>query len=454
MKRILKNSVKWHVNQQSPIYNLRLIVMMMTLFTVLFSCEEQKRFEIGYADDVPPDMPVYYGRYDKLNGGARIYFEAPENEDLLSIDAKYVNKQGKTHWFTASYYHDTINVYGFSDTLEQVVDLYAVDRAGNKSGVVKVTVQSLKPAYQLIADSMTVKPGFSSFYMDWKNRLNQNVNVYADFSYTQYGKTNELHLIYTSNVVEERWFVRDLDPDSLTNEPITVNLKIRVEDYYGNMTDYIDKGSITMLVDEKIPKAGWLLPETGEEVPKGGGTIMGYLDAEEGRAAFVIDDIIDDGRNMNYGYTGAHGSAGGKSANAPWNFLIDLGDYYELSRIITHQRYSQGETTSVSGQYYQEYNVGTYKMYIWNEETVQWDSIRKHDIPRIEGLSDMAYRQLGKAGDMAYMYPDDPKFTKPTRWFRYEALYTWGFTYPSEWSRAWCISEITLYGRKAEIINN
>jgi hypothetical protein len=429
------------------------LLIVMSLFTGLglTSCKEQERFEIGYDDNIPPSPPGYYGKYVPLYGGAKIYFDAPKDEDLLSIDATYVNDQGKTVWFTVSYYQDTINVYGFNDTLEKKVTLYAVDRAGNKSTPVYADVKPLEPAYKRLARTLIAKPGFSSFFMDWKNELQQNVNVYADFSYTQYGKTNELRLIYTSNLLEDRWMIRDLEPDSTTNEPVMVNLKIRVEDYYGNITDYIEIEPITMLVDEKIPKAKWQLPETGDYAPdKKGSVPMGYLSYGEGRASFVIDDIIDDGKNMNYGNTGGHGSEGGASINAPWNILIDLGDYYELSRIITHQRYSEGENTSIRGQYYGGENVAAYKMYTWNDATEQWDSIRTNIIPVTEGLSEMVYRQMGMAGDMVYMYPDDPHFTPPTRWFRYEAYWAFGWTYMSWLSPVKCISEITLYGRKAE----
>jgi hypothetical protein len=428
------------------------LLIVMSLFTGLglTSCKEQERFEIGYDDNIPPSPPEYYGKYIPLYGGAKIYFDVPKDEDLLSIDATYVNEQGKTVWFTVSYYQDTINVYGFSDTLEKRVTLYAVDRAGNKSTPVYADVRPLEPAYKRLARTLVAKPGFSSFFMDWKNDLQQNVNVYADFSYTQYGKSNELKLIYTSNLLEERWMIRDLEPDSTTNEPVTVNLKIRVEDYYGNMTDDIEMDPITMLVDEKIPKTNWRLPEAYESGPdRKGSAIMAYLSEGEGRALSVIDDIIDDGKNMNYGHTG-HKANGAGNLNNPFNILIDLGDYYELSRIITHQRYSEGETTSIRGQYYRPENIGTYRMYVWNEATEQWDSIRREIIQVIDGLSEMAYRQRGMAGDMAYMYPDDPHFTPATRWFRYEAMYGFGWNAPSMWDNVHCISEITLYGRKGQ----
>jgi hypothetical protein len=434
MKKVFKN-----IKNNSGREKICLPVILF-LFTAIFSCKEQGRFEIGYSDSEPPDMPVCLG-YEPLYGGAKIRFRIPEDEDLLSIDASYINSQGRTVWFSASYYHDTINVYGFSDTLEHTVSLYAVDRAGNRSEALPVPVKPLEPAYTRIAKSIVVKPGFASLFMDWTNELRQNINVYADLSYTKNGEYTEHRLIYTSNVLKERWTVRDLELGA--QEP--VSLKIRVEDYYGNITEYIDRGNITLLQDEMIPKDKWTMPEEGTYF---GDEPMGYFSANEGRVGYLIDGIVDDGKNMNYGHTGHVGHTGlDTDVNLPWNVMINLGDEYELSRIVTHQRYYSG-TESIRGQYYMAENVGTYKLYIYDEPNERWDSVSRHTIPFVEGLSDMEYRQTGMAGDMAYFYPDDPKFTSPTRWFRYEALYAFGKT-TSDWrDQVHCLSEITLYGRK------
>jgi hypothetical protein len=419
------------------------MLSMLSMLFLLCACEEKPRFEIGYEDSVPPAPPTYIG-HTPLNGGARIKFRIPADEDLLSIDASYVNAQGKRVWFSASYFHDTINVYGFSNTDEQMVELYSVDRAGNKSEVVPIYINNaLEPAYLQIANSLILKPSFESLFMEWENVLLQNVNVYADLSYTQNGTPVEHKLIYTSNVLNERWVIRDL---TLTEQE-PMNVKIRVEDSYGNITDYIDKGQITLLEDEKIPKDKWTLPEVGTYM---GDEPMGFLSGNEGRAIYAIDDIIDDGKNMNYVHTEHRGRTGNTvDLNSPWNIFIDLGDKYELSRIITHQRYSGG--SGLRGTYYMDENVGTYKMYIWNDERERWDSVSRHTIPYVEGLSDIEYLRMGKAGDMAYLYPDEPHFTPPTRWFRYESLLPFGKTDVSSWMNLdHCLSEITLYGRKAK----
>ena len=153
--------------------------------------------------------------------------------------------------------------------------------------------------------------------------------------------------------------------------------------------------------------------------------LWAFFNALEGRDYMVIDGIINDGTHVNFSHCDESGRTGNpRDGNMPWNYIIDLGGYYELSRIITHQRYTYRGATEYSGRedYYRGENVGTYAMWRWDDETQQWDSITTHKITFPVDLPDRQYRILGRKGDMAYMYPELPRFTKPTRWFRYEAL--------------------------------
>jgi hypothetical protein len=417
-------------------------MFLFVMFLLGFhACKEQERYEIGYNDSVPPSAPVYVD-YKPLYGGARIYYKIPPDRDIASIDASYINTLGEMVWFSGSYFKDSIDVFGFNDMLEHTVNLYAVDRAGNKSDMVPVPIIPLEPALSRVARTMLVKPGFASLFMDWKNELAQNMNIYAEINYTKEGKYTEHKLIYTSNDTAVRWFVRDLDLKSQDS----VSVKIRVEDMYGNMTDYIDKGKISLLEDVLVPKDKWKLWEANDSI---GGVPMGFFDGVEGRKEYLIDDIIDDGQNINYVHTNSRGKTGfARDGNVPWNVMIDLGEDYELSRIVTHQRNYTGGASSARGQYYSDENVGIYNLHIWNETGQAWDSITQNKILFPAGLTDMEYRQLGLAGDVGYFYPDDPKFTAPTHWFRYEAIKGFSSNYTS--IRANCLSEITLYAKKKE----
>ncbi len=416
------------------------ILFFIALVGIVFSCNEEETRISGSDDSVPPNQPTDI-TYNPLYGGARFFYEIPGDEDLLSVDAVYTNKNGKTFSFSSSYFKDSLDVYGFGDTIEYQVDLYAVDRAGNKSAPVKVTVKPLQPAITRVAESMEVKPGFSSFFVDWENDLEQSINVYVDFTFSKDGADQSFTSVFSSNLKEERRFVEDLDlgPDN----PIAV--KLRVEDIYGNITESIDKGTLTLFEDMEISKEKWVLPAANDSV---GGVPQCFGDGLEGRLRYIIDGIIDRGDNLNFMHTHARGRTGNKDdGNMPWNVIIDLGDYYELSRIITVQRHSGGLNNVNRGQYYKSENVGIYEMYYWDEDSSKWSIISEHQIPVPVGLSELEFVKRGEAGDMAYMYPDDPKYTKPTRWFRYRAMK--GFTANYTREDANCLSELTLYGRKA-----
>lgn len=414
------------------------------------ACQESERFQAGADDNDPPGKPTI-NSWTPLYGGARFFYTAPRDEDLLSVNAEYTNDQGKTFYFTSSFYSDSLDVIGLGSTDPKEITLYAVDRAGNRSEVVKQQITPLEPSISRVASSIQVRAGFSSFLVDWINELEQVVNVYVSFKYTQNGTLNDYVSVFSSNVLNERKFIKDLNlkPD----EPVEVS--IRVEDQYGNSTANIPFGQINLLEDEVVDKSNWVIPNfndstvtfKGKKVNTGVPAMFG--DNLEGRMSKLIDGIIDRGDNLNFFHTGGRGRTGfSRDGNMPWNIIIDLGGYYQLSRIITVQRHSGGLANIARGHYYKAENVGEFRLWYFNEQTEQWDSVSTQRIPIPQGVNDLQYVKLGEAGDMAYFYPDDPQYTPPTRWFRYEALFCFDDNYSS--TGANCMSELTLYGKKVE----
>lgn len=410
------------------------------LLILISSCDDD--INRNKSDDSTPPSPVTNVEYKPLFGGARFFYTLPNDEDLLHVEASYTNDKDKTYSFSASYFVDSLDVYGFGDIKSHEVQLYAVDRAGNKSQPVAVKVTPLEPAITRVGESLEVKPAFNSFFVDWKNELEQSINIYVDFSYTQNGEKKEFTSVFSSNLPEDRRFVENLRLSS--GEPVKV--KIRVADIYDNITDPIDMGEVSLLTDIEIPKSDWYLPPANDSM---GGIPQAFGDALEGRLRYLIDGIIDRGDNLNFMHTGSRGRTGDSDdGNMPWNVIIDLGAEYKLSRIVTHQRHSGGINNVNRGQYYKYENVGLYEMFTWDEDNSEWVYVTEHMIPVPEGLSELEFVKKGEAGDQAYMYPDDPKFTKPTRYFRYRA--TKGFSANYTRDDANCLSEITLFGQKVK----
>ncbi|MDR0715137.1 MAG: DUF4959 domain-containing protein [Bacteroidales bacterium] len=421
-------NIKKHLNY--PIYWIALIWCVA-------SCEEGYRYEVNYTDNIAPGSPTITKPYLPLHGGARFYFDIPDDRDLLSINAEYTTEKGKIYTFSASYFSDSLDVLGWGDTKEHEVTIYALDRAGNKSVPVIQRVTPLESVTSRVAATLEVIPAFSSFFVNWVNELKQNINVFVEF---RIGTEDKL-LIYTSNDSIATQQIRDQDP------AIPIQVQVHVEDEYGNISKTVEFGDIELLQDEEIPKSGWVLPKYGFEK---GTVLQVYGDGVEGRLEYVIDGVIDLNNNVNFMNTFNKGATGlEKDGNVPWNLILDLGDYYQLSRINTVQRHDHASETSPlsRGMYYGSENVGLYNMYFWDDEWEEWIWISEHKIPIPAGLSETEISLLGQKGDEAVMYPYDPRFTKPTRWFRYEALKAFDGNYSS--TVANCLSEITLYGKKA-----
>ncbi len=433
-KKIMKRYRSYLVKRQVYV----IIGLIGALLTSWASCED----DLGRrtSDDTTPPQPPSNITYEPLFGGARLFYTLPDDEDLLHIEASYTSKNNKLYSFSASYFVDSLDVYGFGDTQSHKIEVYAVDRAGNRSTPVVLDVTPLEPAITRVAKSIEIKPAFNSFFVDWQNELEQSINVYVDFSYTQNGERKEFTSVFSSNLPEDRRFVQNLRLNS--GEPVQV--KIRISDIYDNITEPIDKGEISLLTDMKIPKDQWFLPAANDSI---GGVPQAFGDGLEGRLRYLIDDIIDRGDNLNFMHTHSRGRTGNTAdGNMPWNVIIDLGAYYKLSRIVTTQRHSGGINNVNRGQYYQYENVGIYEMYIWDDDTEAWEYVSEHTIPVPVGLSELEFVKKGEAGDEAYMFPDEPQFTKPTRWFRYRAVKGFSANYTRD--DANCLSEITLYGQK------
>jgi hypothetical protein len=417
-------------------------LLLFAAFLLFFAaCEEEKRFAISSDDTVPPGAPVYLD-YKPLNGGARLFFTAPADEDLLSIDAVAVNGD-KSYRFSVSYFTDSLDVYALPKEEDYTVQLFAVDRAGNKSNVVNVTVRPLESAYSKVAKTIVAKPGFDAIFVDWKNELGEAVNVFVDYTFEQNGVTRELMSVFASADTVDRKYINDLDLDA--SHPVSV--KVRVSDLYSNFSETLDFGKLVVLKDVELQKFDseknplWSMPQENVEPPFGGGVRQVNGSSFDGKTRAVIDGIIDRDGNLNYLMTDCD------EYGYEWSVLIDLGAYYELSRIITHQRWHSSGADIERGNYYMGSNVGHYRMYRWDEESMSWETISEHKIPVPKGtLSDIQWMQLGRAGDMAYMFPDEPGYTKPTRWFRYQALHNFNDNYTDR--NCNLLSEITLFAKQ------
>ncbi|GHV65971.1 hypothetical protein FACS1894199_08210 [Bacteroidia bacterium] len=453
--------------------NLRKTAILMLLaaagfcaFCALQACQEGERFGISSDDKTPPAPPVY-DSLQRLSGGVKLFYKIPDDEDLISIEASFTSPKGKLVKSAVSLYAKSLDLWGFADTLEHVVQLYALDRAGNKSKVVDVPVRALEPAFTKVANSLTVKPAFAALMLDWENELQQNISIFVDLSYSLNGTPRSVRQAISSRKRVDRQFIKDLDIPA--TEPVKV--QVTVADAYGNESKAYDMGTLNVMRDEMLDKKLWTLPIPGTEIgvdTLGRAVYMSNGSIGMGKNESMIDGIIEnDGVNIVINLAEFVAvwnvekvvdgvlttiDVNNRPPNNAFNVLIDLGAYYEISRITTHQKWTYAFPWECKpdnhGWFYEYSNVQIYRIY-WldgDKDTGVWRFINEVFIDKPTGMSELEMMLQGIKGDEAFMYPDDPKYTPRTRYFRYEAIERFRRDYASPG----LLSEITLFGRKAQ----
>ena len=444
--------------------NFRYLLIVIFSMLALYACKEEGRFEISAKDNTVPGVPVVT-KIMPLDGGARIFYDLPKDEQLLQIVAEITASNGKNFKFSASYYKDSLDVWGLGENREYSFNIWAETRAGVKSAMVPIKVTPNTSSIWHVKESIVVNPGFGALIVDWKNPQTQTVNVFVDLDFMLNGKPKLLGLVYSSNADS----VHQVIPDLPSGE--TINVNVRVEDIYGNTTDKYVVNNVELLKDMKIPKRNdsgnpiWILPKTNDSIDW---IPMCFGDGANGRLERVIDDLIDfkegsSAASNNYMHSGSMGRTGipGIQMANIWNLIIDLGGYWHISRVITHQRWDY-TTSSPRSNLYQGENVGHFALWVLDEDqpgdrvwtiygeevSGTWVRISEHYIPIPVGLASIEYVPLGVRGDEAYMFPQTPGYTKPVRWFRYEALSGINAVnnIPYSSTNSNCLSEITLYG--------
>lgn len=98
-------------------------------------------------------------------------------EDLLYIKATYQRNKDVIAQNKASVYTDTLTIVGLGDTLARDVEVVAVDRSGNMSEAVQVTIHPKTPPIKTVFKSLSVEPALSGIQLNWENEHNLNLAI-------------------------------------------------------------------------------------------------------------------------------------------------------------------------------------------------------------------------------------------------------------------------------------
>ena len=416
--------------------NIFIIVMTACLAIGGVSCsdtDEQK--------DVQAPGQIKNVRFVASYGGGYFLYDIPDDPDFLYVRADYTVDSGEKITKTSSTYTDTLFIEGFGQIKEYEVKLYSVDRNENASTPLVQRITPLEANTNMVASTISVRPGFSSLIAEWKNELKQNVDVFVKLG----DGTMVAEKVQSSNEPKGKFTVENLE-----NKDYTIS--VYVKDQYGNVSQVKDCGNIRPLPDGKLDKKPWSFlanqylygskwnyasndnPDKQTPFAEYMGTFRNDslknapASAYEGRIEKFWDDILftRNPENLNIFNTGEYGY--------PYSYFIDMGRVVKGSRVRYHQRTLDS---------YGNENVQTFQLWISDDNNPadgvdDWELVGTYKIikPADQYEADLA----AEAGHEFILYPDETKYTKPFRYLRFKAIK--GFT-----ERMVSVgSEITLYG--------
>ncbi len=391
-------------------YSLLLLIGLLFVFP---SCTEDN------GTDTTAPGPVQVKAIIPQNGGAKIVYVLPDDNDILYVKAAYKNAQGEDVFNVASASKDTIEVGGFVDTSPQKVKLSVVDHSGNQSKSEEVTVEPLESFIFLVSNSIQLQADLGGVEVEWDNDNEKTVFVYLYYN----DGIEEGQRILSSNSKNEKRTVRGL-------QAIPYDFSVVVEDFDGNKTEKVFVSSLTPKFEEKIDKSTW--------------TVVSQLsvngNAWEGSTVNFWDDVIDTKEiNTDNSYFMINRDDNGGALNWPLDIVIDLNKNVKINRFKLWQRaFWYGGVEGVP-YYYQGENIRAFDIFI-SKDRQEWTLAGSFDIgdPKDPNTGNISDEKLQEAED-----GHDFEFEKTTTPFRYLKLSITSNYGSEQYVNG---SEITLYG--------
>lgn len=155
--------------------NNKCYLLLMLLCTAIIGCKEDVLGPLE-KDTVAPQQisnPVT----TSSAGSVKVTYNLPSDPDVMYVMAQYTNKYGKQISVKASAYTNSLTVDGFADTATYNLNLYAVDKAENKSAPVTIKVKALEPPIFAIRRSLVLASDFGGVNITFSNPTEANIAV-------------------------------------------------------------------------------------------------------------------------------------------------------------------------------------------------------------------------------------------------------------------------------------
>jgi hypothetical protein len=151
------------------------LILITLLPMIMWQCDQVKDWH-DPTDSVAPG-PVTNPQVENLNGGAKITYTLPEDDDLLGVKAEYSLGDGQVREAFASAAKDFIELGGYGNTEKHTVTLYALDKSRNESPPVSVTIEPLISPVDLLMQTLNVQQAFGGVFLSWENVFEKEMAI-------------------------------------------------------------------------------------------------------------------------------------------------------------------------------------------------------------------------------------------------------------------------------------
>ncbi|SIR31642.1 DUF4959 domain-containing protein [Maribacter ulvicola] len=208
----------------------------------IMSCEEDDNRGQFPIDSTPTGI-VTDIKVQNEKGYSVLTYTKPTDEDLLYVEAEYINSLGNEVVVRASAFTNTMKLNGFLNSKKVPVKVYAIDKSFNYSEVTKVEIEPLDNPMFDILESMTYNAIFGGIGLSWQNATEEDIIVEFLTFNSESATYENFKSIYST--------ASDIDVKIRGLEAISSEYGAVIRDEFGQRTDTL-KFNATPLFEEQI----------------------------------------------------------------------------------------------------------------------------------------------------------------------------------------------------------
>ena len=335
-------------------------IKMFFVFTLaaflFFSCGDDNMNQPRGNSDAP--AKVIYRQVKNIPGGAIIYYERPDDNNLRYVKAVYTTDDGVDRDATASFFTDSILVRGFKDACNVTVNLYSVNASEVMSDPVPVPVSPETPVYKKALADLEINPTFGGIRLLTNNETGEKLTIALYKKDPDTDKFEEIGLNFTE--------LNEINYKVMGQEPVENVYMAKIRDQWGHWSEE-KTATITPWFEEQLDKrlfrevrlCNVIEGYTGETIPDQTGFLM-----PSNYWGHFMHWWSGSNVRFEYLWDGEFGTSTTKCYHTrsncvlPLHFTIDLGASYKLSRILVHGRFSDTEMGAGSNDTQWVYRAG------------------------------------------------------------------------------------------------